>query len=77
MQGAGAQATDPVSTFSDCVYAQQQPIARRRILSATLKVLKSASGRIHGISPDGPCEDDLEMATGGNWLEQFKAISFH
>ena len=33
--GAGAQTTDPVSTFSECVYTQQQPIVRRRILSDT------------------------------------------
>ena len=30
---AGAHATDPVSTFSDCVHTQQQPIVRLRILS--------------------------------------------
>jgi hypothetical protein len=48
LYGAGAHATDPVSTFSECVYTQQQPIARRRIVSNFfLKVLKSASGRIH------------------------------
>ena len=40
---AGAQATDPVSTFSGCVYTQQQPIVRRPILSETLKVLKRSS----------------------------------
>ena len=44
-QCAGARATYPVSTFSECVYAQQQPIVRRRILSETLKVLKSSYGR--------------------------------
>ena len=48
---AGAYATDPLSTFSECVYTQQQPIVRRRILSETLKVLKSSYGRIHGILP--------------------------
>jgi hypothetical protein len=32
---AGAQPTDPVSTFSECVYTQQEPIVRRRILSGT------------------------------------------
>jgi hypothetical protein len=49
--GVGAQTTDPVSTVSECVYTQQQPIVRHRILSETLKVLKSASGRIHGMLP--------------------------
>ena len=34
--GAGAQATDPVSTVSECVYTQQQPIVRRRILSVKI-----------------------------------------
>jgi hypothetical protein len=33
------------------VCTQQQPIVRHRILSGTLKVLKSASGRIHGMLP--------------------------
>ena len=32
---AGAQTAVPVSTFSECVYTQQQPIVRRRILSGT------------------------------------------
>jgi hypothetical protein len=31
----GAQATDPVSTVSECVYTHQQPIMRRRVLSET------------------------------------------
>ena len=34
-QGVGAQTTDPVSTFSECVYTQQQPMVRRRMLSET------------------------------------------
>ena len=47
--GAGAQATDPVSMLSECVYTQQQPIVRRQILSEIFEVLKSADDRIHGI----------------------------
>ena len=34
-RGAGAQTAVPVSTFSECVYTQEQPIVRRRILSET------------------------------------------
>jgi hypothetical protein len=51
LHSAGAQTTDPVSPFSECVYTQLQPKVRRRILSETLKVLESSYGRIHGILP--------------------------
>ena len=47
----GVRATRSVSTVSDCVYTHQQPYARRRILSGTLKVLKSSYDWIHGIIP--------------------------
>jgi hypothetical protein len=33
--GFGAEATGPVSAFSECVYTLQLPIVRRRILSET------------------------------------------
>jgi hypothetical protein len=36
---------------ASCVYTQQQPTVRRRILSETLKVLRSYFGRIYGILP--------------------------
>jgi hypothetical protein len=49
--GVHVRASRLVSMVSDCVYAQQQPIVRRRILGDTLKVLKSSYGRIHGILP--------------------------
>ena len=45
---AGAQTAVPVWTFSECVYTQQQPIVRRRILSGT-----SYSDFISSTNPSG------------------------
>ena len=41
---AGAQTAVPVSTVSECVYTQQQPIVRHRILSGTSYTYRS--GRV-------------------------------